>query len=543
MQFRKTKALIAVIATLAAGCALGADAPPAPAPRETTPPKLKVDVGAVPAADPGSVLPANWQYGAFMEIYVRGYKDTDGDGIGDLKGVTQSLDYLKDLGISGIWLMPVTRSEDHDHGYATEDYRNIETDYGSLADLDELVAQAHKRGIGVILDYVMNHSAATHPLFENSRKAVGAYYRDWYIWSPNRPRGWTIYNNDPWREDDNGYYFAVFWGEMPDFNLRNPDVIKFHHDNLRFWLNRGVDGFRFDAVGNLVENSRSAWENQPENYAIMGDIRKLLDTYKQRFMVCEDPPDPIGFSAPTACGSAFAFGHNLDLIKAARGDSSAIKAVANYFPKAPATVATILANHDGFAGGRVYDQLTGNLAQYRLAAATYLLQPGIPFIFYGEEIGMAGATGFNGDQGLRPPMNWTPDATNAGFTTGTSFRKLSANVASFNVQAEKADPKSLLNFYKSLLALRQSLPSLARGSYENPQVQSRVMSFVRTLGDEHTLVVINYSGRTGTPTIEALPPGAKLVPRFPAEGEAVTVSAEGKATLTIPGQGVSVYRY
>ena len=154
------------------------------------------DLGAItsPVApkDPGSRLPADWYKGAFIEIFVRGFKDSDGDGIGDLRGVTQSLDYLQDLGVKGIWLMPVTRSLDRDHGYAVTDYRNIETDYGNLADFDELLEQAHARGIGVIMDYVINHSASTHPLFVNSAASRSSAYRHWYLWEDTPPTGWDI---------------------------------------------------------------------------------------------------------------------------------------------------------------------------------------------------------------------------------------------------------------------------------------------------------------------------------------------------------------
>ncbi|HNW61762.1 MAG TPA: alpha-amylase family glycosyl hydrolase, partial [Piscinibacter sp.] len=224
-----------------------------------------VDKSPVVAADPGSTLPADWRQGVFAEIFVRGYKDSNGDGIGDLRGLTQSLDHLQNLGVTGLWLMPITRSQDGDHGYAVADYRSIEPAYGSLADLDELLAQAHARGIGVIVDYVMNHSAAQHPAFVNANSSGSNAYRNWYLFQASQPQGWSVYGGNPWRSGNGGYYYAPFWDQMPDFNLKNAEVVDFHHDNLRFWLNRGIDGFRFDAVGNLVENGAGAWLNQPEN--------------------------------------------------------------------------------------------------------------------------------------------------------------------------------------------------------------------------------------------------------------------------------------
>jgi glycosidase len=497
-----------------------------------------VDVSSVAAADPGSTLPAGWQKGAFMQIFVRSYQDSDGDGIGDLKGLTQRLDYLKDLGVTGLWLMPVTRSQDADHGYAVSDYRNIERAYGSLADFDELLREAHARGIGVIIDYVINHSAATNPLFVNSKSASSNAYRDWYLWQGLKPTGWRIYGNDPWRGASGNYYFAPFWDQMPDFNLQNLRVVAWHQDNLRFWLNRGVDGFRFDAVGNLVENGPSQWENQPQNYPLLRDARALMNGFDQRFLVCVGPSDPRGYTS--ACGSAFAFGHNGNILAAAKGDASRIAAVADYFKTAPAGMSTMLANHDSFAGDRIFNQLNGNLAQYKLAAATYLLQPGTPFIYYGEEIGMQrGSQG--GDPGLRTPMSWAGNAGNAGFTTGTPYRSLSGNVTTYNVQAQQADPASLLNFYKAMLALRKAHPALTGGSYEQVRVEGSVMSFQRVLAGQRVVVAINYGGSAGSATVAGLPPGATLPSAYPAGGAELQAGPAGEASVSVPGQSVRVF--
>lgn len=528
--------LFALLASLVA-CGGGiANAPGSP-----PPPLLPdADVTAVPARDPGSALPADWKLGPFIEIYVRGYKDSDGDGIGDLRGLTQKLDYLKDLGVTGIWLMPVTNSQDKDHGYAVSDYRAIEPQYGSLADFDELLREAHRRGIGVIIDYVMNHSGAKNPLFLNASAATSAARRDWYVWSSTKPNGWKIYGNDPWHAGGGGYYFAGFWDQMPDFNLRNASVLAYHRDGIRFWLNRGVDGFRFDAVGNLVENGPNAWELQRENYAIMGDIRAVLNGYANRYLVCEAPGDPLGFTQPSACGSAFAFGHNYEIMKAVRGSSSAVSAVANYFTSAPATLATMVSNHDHFAGERLWDQVSGDVAQYKLAAATYLLQPGVPFIYYGEEVGMAGGVGLTGDWKLRTPMSWTPDATTAGFSTARPFRALSANVALQNVQTQVADASSLHAYYKQMITLRRSHPSLARGSYEDAKASGSVMSFKRSAGSETSLVAINYGATPANVTFTGLPPNAAVASVNPA-GASVSVSSSGELTTVVPAQSLVLH--
>ncbi|MES2049095.1 MAG: alpha-amylase family glycosyl hydrolase [Pseudomonadota bacterium] len=547
----KSSGAISIAATILALSACGGGGggyTSTPTPPPVTPPPVilpAVDVSAIAAFDPGSPLAAAWQKGAFMEIYVRGYKDSDGDGKGDLKGLILSLDYLKDLGIKGIWLMPITRSQDKDHGYAVSDYRNIETDYGNLADFDELIKQAHARGIGVILDYVMNHSAAENPLFVNSSASASNAYRSWYVWQAVAPAGWNIYGANPWKTVASGSYFAPFWDQMPDFNLKNQTVIDYHKDNLRFWMNRGADGFRFDAVGNLVENGANAWENQPENYTIMGQVHSLVGSYSQRYMVCEAPSDPAGFTAPSACGSAFAFNLAGNISKAARNDAAAILAVSAYFKTAASSLATMASNHDLFAGERLWNQVNGDQAQYKLAAATYLLQPGTPFIYYGEEIGMASAASLSGDAKIRTPMSWAADSNNAGFTSATPFRAVSSTVSSQNVASQLADPNSILAFYKAMIKLRNTLPSIAQGSYDAAFVSGSVMGYQRTLltdqTNERTLVLINYGTSATNVSVSSLPASAMLSSAYPLDGVAASADASGVAQIAMAAQSVRVF--
>lgn len=510
------------------------------------PPPLRpppaVDVSDVAANDPGSSLPAGWQHGAFMEIFVRSYRDSNGDGNGDLQGLISELPYLQALGVKGLWLMPVTASSDHDHGYAVANYREIEPDYGSLADLDQLVRQAHAAGIGVVIDYVMNHSSNLNPIFVNSAYAPTNAYRDWYVWQASAPVGWNIFGTDPWHMTANGAYFGVFGATMPDWNLNNAAVVGYHLSNLRFWLNRGVDGIRFDAVGNLFELDAGHWSDVPQDYALMGQMRALLDTYSQRYMVCEAPGDPQGFGASGACGAAFAFDLRDALLGAARNDPASIATVAGYFLSAPAGMAPILANHDSFAGDRIWSQLNGNIPEYELAAASYLLAPGTPFIYYGEEVGMADAASLSGDARLRTPMSWTGDARTAGFTTGTPYRAPSANVATQNVAAEEADPASLLNFYRAMLALRNTRHSIRDGSYVLPQVAGSVMSYQRQSAGETTLVMINYGTISASTTVSGLAATATLHALYPATGVAnVTADAGGMATVVAGPQSVLVF--
>ena len=504
-------------------------------------PPVPTDLAPVAAADPGSALSPDWRHGPFMEIYVRGYQDSDGDGIGDLRGLISRLDHLQSLGIRGLWLMPVMRSQDADHGYSTSHYRDIEPDYGTLADFDELLKQAHARGIGVIIDYVINHSAADHPLFRHAESSPTSPWRDWYIWEKDKPAGWHIYGNTPWYESDYGWYFAGFSSEMPDFNLKNPKVLDWHHDNLRFWLNRGVDGFRFDAVGNLVEHGPLAWEGQPENHAIMRGVRRLVDGYANRYMVCEAPGDPLAFGKPDSCGCSFAFGHQHKLVGGALGSPAMLEQVVSYFETAPATMATFASNHDGFAGARLWDRMRGDENAYRLVAATYLLQPGTPFLYYGEEIGLAGGKGLSGDPKLRTPMSWTADPNTGGFTTAEPFRALSANVATHNVAAQVGDPNSILSFYQSLIALRNSRPSLQKGRYEAPKSTGWVVSFQRVHEGERTVVVLNYGVQPAAATVAGLPAKQALRPLWPAAGRATRSNAQGQARVKLGPQSFAVY--
>jgi len=480
------------------------------------------DLGSVMGRTRRSGLPAGWQHGAFMEIFVRAYQDSNGDGMGDLPGLISRLDYLQDLGIRGLWLMPIHPSEDRDHGYAVTDYRAVHPDYGTLDDFDRLLREAHARGIGVIIDYVLNHSASRHPLFQRSRSSPGDAYRDWYVWNaPGAapPAGWRIYEADPWRRDPSGTYFAAFSRRMPDFNWRKPAVEAWHHDNLRWWLDRGVDGFRFDAVGHLVENGPDAWDCQPENLPIMVRIRDLLDAYPNRFMVCEVPGDPQAYAR--AAGSAFGFDVNGMVVAAAGGDEPALARVAAYFETAPPSVSTLLSNHDSFAGRRVADQLRGDVGRLKLAAALLILLPGTPFLYYGEEIGLAGHRTLPADAALRTPMSWSGDAAQAGFTTGRAFRPLAPNAATHNVVSQRGAPASLQGTYRALLGLRNRRPSIARGDYEVLAIAGPVFAFRRRLGAECTIVIVNAARRAGRVPVRGRWPAANAPVLYGQGGDAL----------------------
>ncbi len=523
---------------------------------------LAVDLSPVPMHDSGSPLEDGWQHGAFMEVFVRAYADSDGDGIGDLRGLTRQLDHLQRLGVRGIWLMPVTANADGDHGYATTDFRAIAPEYGTLADFDDLIRQAHARGIGVVMDYVINHSAAAHPLFVSARQGPASPFRDWFVWADTAPAGWDIWGNHPWYHTPSqpwlhtgepkdlpapapgarDFYFATFGPPMPDFNFRNPAVRAYHDSSLRFWLNRGLDGFRLDAVPHLIENNARDWNDQPESRALTAGMQRLVKAYTRRYTVCEATAKPLDYAQSGLCGAAFAFELETALMQAAQGNPAAPQKVATYVANAPPTMGVFLSNHDKFAGRRVMDQLRGDEAAYRLAAATYLLLPGTPYIYYGEEIGQAGAAGLKDDPEIRGPMSWTADAATGGFTTGRPFRALSSNLGTHNVAAQQADPNSLLHHYRALLALRNQHPAVARGSFSQARADGATLSFQRQLGANHLAMAYNYGRAPATLALAGLPAGARLQPLLPAAALALRADAGGSTQAVLAAQSFGVWQ-
>ena len=520
------------------------------------------DTSAVPERRAAAHLPPHWDRGAFMEIFVRAYQDSDGDGIGDLRGLISRLDYLKDLGIRGIWLMPVTRSADRDHGYATTDFRDIEPDYGTLADFDELLKQAHARGIGVITDYVINHASHQHPAFQEALKGPDNPWRDWFVWSQDAPVGWDIWGKNPWYHvaakpwewtgepkdlppappGAQDFYFGTFGPHMPDFNMRKPEVVNYHLDSLRFWLNRGLDGFRLDAVPHLIENNAKDWNDQLESRRLTRQLQDLIRAYPNRTVVCEATAEPQAYGDPAVCGGAFAFGYVHHFVKAAQGEAASVKALAEYYRTARPTMATFVSNHDRFAGQRLWDQVGGDTARYKLAAAGYLLQAGTPYIYYGEEVGQGGVTTLKDDLPLRGPMSWTPDPATAGFTRGTPFRPVAPNVLTHNVQTQAQDPRSIFAFYKAMLALRNTRASIARGSFEHSFADGLVLGFQRRLESERTVVLINYGTGLASVRVPDLPAGQALRSAFPAGGAlSARVGRDGSATIHLAPLSVRVF--
>ncbi len=514
-----------------------------------------IDVSPVAVTAKASALPKDWnRNAAFMEIFVRSYKDSDGDGVGDFNGLTSQLDYLHDLGVTGIWLMPMMPSEDGDHGYAVNDYRAVEPDYGTMADFERFVQEAHKRGIGVILDFVVNHSGSGNAIFQDAAVSKASPYRDWYVFADKNP-GWYsekmrgvsgAYYNDPWKPVSKtvpggvGLYYGVFSDSMPDMNLKNAKVIAYLQDTMRFWMNKGVDGFRLDAVTMLIEDGPKAYFNNPANPGIVAKLRDTLDEYDNRYMICEASE---GAEMYVKACNAFAYGVQGSIIDSAKKGALQAPLVKQLGNPHADLMPLALQSHDAYVGDRLMNQFGVNdPADYKLSAAISILASSTPFSYYGEEIGMSNGGVFN-DPGIRSPMSWTGYPRTAGFTTGKPYRNVAINVASQNVAIEAGDPNSLLEYYRALYKLRRDHPVFGTGKMT---VQSKVgdpaLVFTRTGPDDEVAVLVNLSD---TPQRLSVSVGeGRFVQFLPVVGVQVPVqvaSEGGRLSSLVPGKTTLVF--
>ena len=348
----------------------------------------------------------------FYEIFVRSFYDSDGDGIGDINGLIEKLDYLNDgdpdtrddLGVTGIWLMPVMVSPSY-HGYDVVDYYQVDPDYGTNEDIKRLVSEAHQRGMRVIVDFVMNHTSTQHPWFKESRNP-DSDKRDWYVWSDENPGYRGPSGQVVWHQDPSGYYYALFWGGMPDLNYENPAVTDAILEAARFWLEEmDVDGFRLDAIKHIVEegqvqeNSSSTHEWLENFHTFYKNIDPNFFTVGEAWTQTRQVVDYTGDEVDIA----FQFDLAEDLINSANFGIAptyykTLQTIYDSFP--PNQYATFLTNHDQ---NRVMSQLDGDETKAKLAASILLTGPGVPFLYYGEEIGLIGV---KPDEDIRLPMQW-----------------------------------------------------------------------------------------------------------------------------------------
>ncbi len=474
-------------------------APPTPAraTTATTAPTASPPAGSacVPATTPAS---EDWNQRTWYEVFVRSFADGDGDGIGDLRGLTAKLDYLNDgdpattgdLGVGGLWLMPVAQSPSY-HGYDVIDYRTVEADYGTNEDFKAFVAAAHERGIDVIVDLVMNHTSSEHPWFEDAR-TPGSAHDDWYVWATENPAWLGPDGRVAWHKLDDRWFYGVFWEGMPDLNLRNPAVTAELEDVARFWLTEmGVDGFRLDAAKHLVEDGK-VQTNTPETLEWLAGFNAATEAAKPgSLLVGEvwDPPSVAGRYVPGSVDMTFNFGLATGIRLALQNGRAAPLATAlgDAITQWPVNQqASFLTNHDQ---DRIMSQLNGDAASARLAAFLLLTAPGVPFVYYGEEIGMRGR---KPDERIRTPMQWSADGPSGGFSTAEAWQALQDDWATVNVAAQDKDPDSLLTAYRDLIRLRTANAALREGATTVLDGGAEpVIGWLRTTADQVLLIVVN----------------------------------------------------
>jgi alpha-amylase len=433
-------------------------------------------------------------------VFVRSFADSEGDGIGDLRGLTARLDYLNDgdsttttdLGVTGIWLMPVAESPSY-HGYDVVDERAIERDYGTIDDMRALVVAAHERGIAVVTDLVLNHTSDENPWFVDAM-TPGSVHDDWYVWSPTNPGYGGPDGQLVWHPGAGRFYYGVFGAGLPDLNLRNPAVTAELEDVARFWLDDvGIDGFRLDAIKHLLEDGERQ-VHTPESHAWLRAFRQVVDELSAGALLVGEVYDLTAAAAlyvPEDVDLVFDFGlaeATIDAIErgAAAPLVSAADEAADLF--GPNERATFLTNHDQ---ERIASDLDGDEAKLRLAAGLLLTSSGVPFIYYGEEIGL---TGEKPDERIRTPMPWDGTQPAAGFSTATPWEPLEVGWETRNVATQSVQPTSILSTYRDLIRLRSDRPALRTGeAIAVESASDAVMAVLRASGPERLLVVANMS--------------------------------------------------
>ena len=484
-----------------------------------------------------------WQIGVIYQIYPRSFQDTNGDGTGDLKGIERRLDYLASLGIDAIWISPIYPSPMADFGYDVADYCGIDSRFGALADFDELLVQAHARGLKVLLDFVPNHTSDQHPWFAESRSSRDNLKRDWYIWRDPAPDGgppnnWiSDFGGSAWEWDEptGQYYYHAFLKEQADLNWRNPAVQTAMYDVMRFWFDRGVDGFRIDVLWHMVKAAHFPDNppnpdyqpamgemhrvlqlhstDQPEVHGIAGDMRAIADSYGaagrgERVLIGEIylPVDRlVHYYGRERAGVHLPL--NFQLIDARWDAHCLAKLISDYEVALPpgAWPNWVLGNHDRSRVAAKRGQ-----AQARVAAMLLLTLRGTPTLYYGDELGLTdvaiAAADVQDPRGLRQhalalgrdpvrtPMPWD-GSEKAGFTTGRPWLPLNADWPTRNAARMTEEPHSILTLYRRLLAVRRAHPALTIGEFALLGAEGDVLVYARRHDAEQLIVALNLASR------------------------------------------------
>ncbi len=482
-----------------------------------------------------------WKHGVIYHIYPRSFQDSNGDGIGDIRGIIRRLGYLKELGIDGIWISPMYQSPMIDFGYDVSDYREIDPVFGTMDDFKELLEKAHKMGIHIILDMVLNHTSDQHPWFIESSSSLINPKRNWYIWheglTGGKPNNWkSAVGGSAWKFDERTgeYYMHSFFDEQPDLNWRDPELSEVFFEEMKFWLDMGVDGFRLDVINLIAKDKKfrdnpvllgipafqkhEFTRNRKRSVAVVKQLRELLDRYENKVSIGEIYTHPPGdakaaarYLAKGKNGIHLAF--DFSLIFSRWNAHSYFKSITKWYDSLPEDgwPCNVLSNHDLLRSIDRFPWRTNREEKAKVAAAMLLTLRGTPFIYYGEEIGMHNTHVakkqildplgkrywplFTGRDKARTPMQWNPEK-NGGFTTGIPWLPLNRDTPARNVRQQEGRQNSLLNHYRSLIKLRKSCEALQRGSWlPVANGQNGIMAYFRKTENERILVILNFTGR------------------------------------------------
>ncbi len=478
----------------------------------------------------------------FYEVSTRAYYDSNGDGIGDLQGLTKKLDYIKHLGVDCIWLLPIFPSPLIDDGYDISDYYNIHPDLGTIDDFKKLVRAAHERGMRIVADLVVNHTSNQCEWFKQAEEDENSPYHDYYVWSDTNQRYKdariifvdTETSNWAWSEKAQKYYWHRFYASQPDLNYDNPAVREEMKNIMRFWLDMGIDGFRADAVPYLIEREGTICENLPETHDYLKEMRKLIDDeYPDCILLAEANQWPRDLRPYFADGDEFHMAFQFPLMprifnSLAKSDISPIRDILEITPQIPDSCqwCTFLRNHDELTlemvtiedrkfmwdfyapiprmrlnlgiRRRLAPLLDGDCRKIQLLYAVLFSLPGTPIIYYGDEIGMGDNIYLEDRDGVRTPMQWTDDK-NAGFSNAMEEKLYLPVIKSdqysythINVDAQKKDPNSLFNTIRKMLAIRKSNPVMALGDYEIiRQKQFPALLFTKRMDEKSTIFAVH----------------------------------------------------
>ena len=519
-----------------------------------------------------------WQSGVLYQVYPRSFRDTNGDGVGDLAGITEHLDHLSALGVDAVWISPFYPSPMADFGYDISDHTGVDPLFGDLADFDRLVARAHELGIRVLVDFVPNHTSDQHPWFTDARSSRSAEHRDWYLWADpaadgGPPNNWrSVFGGPAWTLDEatGQYYYHAYLRQQPDLNWRNPAVRAAQHDVLRCWLDRGVDGFRIDAARQVIKDEQLRdnppnpdyheglppydgllpvyTTDRPEVLDVLVGLRRVLDERRPDGLLLAEMYLPIERLARYygTHGEGVQMPSNMHLISEPWTAEAIGALIERYEAVLPAGAWPnwVLSNHDR---SRVASRVGAE--QARVAAMLLLTLRGTPMVYYGDEIGMADVPvplelaqdpfelqvpGIGaGRDPERSPMRWTPDV-HCGFCAPdvAPWLPMADVDRKANVRDQNADPDSMLSLYRSLITLRRAEPALSVGSWVPVRASDGVLAYRREHGDSSFLVALNM-----TDAPRSVPEAGGGVVRAGTLADRVGVRVDAPLTLRA-GEGV-----